>query len=684
MPVGINSLTRFAKGKSRQSGCLLIALVLMVCTLIVYWPVKDHEFINLDDTDYIVENPHVQHGVNSGSIRWAFESVHACNWHPLTWISHMLDIQVFGLNPAAHHLVNLFFHILNGLLLFLILDRMTRDTWKSAVVAFLFSLHPLHVESVAWAAERKDVLSAFFWMLTMGAYAFYVEKPTVRRYLAALLLFALGLLSKPMLVTLPFVLLLLDYWPLGRFQPDPAKIDPHPADTDPRKPGKRNKTRKASTAIETRSPAPAFPFSWLRILPLAKEKIPFFMLSVLSGAVTIYAQHSNLSSFHQIPFVTRIGNAFVAYVSYVGKMIWPQNLAVIYPHPGVLDPWPVLLAALLLLAITIPIVWKGRRFPYLPVGWFWYLGTLVPVIGLVQVGYQSMADRYTYIPLIGLFIMLSWGFPEAMKNVRYRKHLLAVSSALMILALMLVTAKQVSYWKNSLTLFEHCLQVTSDNGLAHNALGSALATAGKNEEAIVHFREALRIDPDDSMVQTNLGAQLAMQGKREEARGHFQEALRLDPRNTLAMVNMGILLSKQGRNEEALDYFQTALRIKPDYADAHYQSGIVLIQMGRAAEAVPHFMAALSVNPKDSRIYANLGYALAMQGRREEAIEALNEAIVLSPDFAHAHGLLGVLYYEQGKYDEAAYQFREVLRIDPGDKRALFFLKKISDKKTRK
>ena len=405
------------------------------------------------------------------------------------------------------------------------------------------------------------------------------------------------------------------------------------------------------------------------------------MLSALSSVVTIYAQQSAISSLHQIPFFVRIGNAFVAYASYVGKTIWPQNLAVIYPHPGILDPWPVLLAALMLLAITIPIIWKRRRFPYLTVGWFWYLGTLVPVIGLVQVGYQSMADRYTYIPLIGLFIMASWGFPELMKNVRYRKHLLAASSTLVILALILVTAKQLSYWKNSITLFEHCLQVTSNNGLAHNNIGSALATIGKNEEALAHFREAVKIDPDDSLVQANLGAQLAMQGKREEALGLFQEALKLDPRNSLSMVNIGIFLAQQGRNEEALVYFQHALQIKPDYAEAHYQAGIVLTQTGRAAEAVPHFMAAMQMKPKDSRIYVNLGYALALQGKREEAVEALNRAIALAPDFAHAHGLLGVIYYEQGKDDEAASQFREVLRISPEDRRAALFLKSIQDKK---
>jgi protein O-mannosyl-transferase len=676
MPVEKNRPAQQRNGINRQSQFLLISLVLILCTITVYWPLKDHEFISFDDVDYVTDNPHVQQGLNSDSIRWAFTSFHTCNWHPLTWVSHMLDIQFFGLNPAAHHLVNLFFHVMSSLLLFMILDRMTRNVWRSAMVAFLFSLHPLHIESVAWVAERKDVLSAFFWMLTMGAYAFYVEKPTAGRYLAALLFFALGLLSKPMLVTLPFVLLLLDYWPLKRFQPAETHVD-----TNRHSLSIKNKTRKDAAAIISRSHPPVFPFLWSGMPPLVKEKIPFFLLSVLSSAVTIYAQQSAMSSLHQIPFPVRIGNAVVAYASYVAKMIWPQNLAVIYPHPAVLEPWPILLAAFLLLAITIPILWKGRLFPYLPVGWFWYLGTLVPVIGLVQVGYQSMADRYTYIPLIGLFIMVSWGFPEVLKNVRYQKSILAASSTLVILSLMLVSAKQVSYWKNSISLFEHCLQVTSNNGLAHDALGTALATIGKTEEAVVHFREALKIDPDDSMVQTNLGAKLAMLGKREEALVHFQEALKLDPRNTLAMVNMGIVLAKQGRTEEALEYFQNALRIRPDYADAHYQTGTVLTQMGRAAEAVPHFMEALKVNPKDSRIHVNLGYALAMQGKREEAIEALKRAIALSPDFAHAHGILGVIYYEQGNYDEAASQFREVLRISPEDRRAVQFLKNIDDKK---
>ena len=412
-----------------------------------------------------------------------------------------------------------------------------------------------------------------------------------------------------------------------------------------------------------------------------KEKIPFFLLSALSGAVTIYAQQSAMSSLHQIPFAVRIGNAVVAYASYVGKMIWPQNLAVIYPHPVVLEPWPVLSAALLLLAITIPILWKGRRFPYLPVGWFWYLGTLVPVIGLVQVGYQSMADRYTYIPLIGLFIMVSWGFPEVLKNVRYRKSILAASSTLVILSLMLVSRQTALLLEEQHLAFRALPAGDIQQRPGPRRPGNCTGTIGKTEEAVVHFREALKIDPDDSMVQTDLGAKLAMQGQGEEALVHFQEALKLDPRNTLAMVNMGIVLAKQGRTEEALEYFQNALRIRPDYPDAHYQTGTVLTQMGRAAEAVPHFMEALKVNPKDSRIHVNLGYALAMQGKREEAIEALKRAIALSPDFAHAHGLLGVVYYEQGKYDEAASQFREVLRISPEDRRAALFLKSIQDKK---
>ena len=381
-------MTDTIQKKGRLWICLLLALV----TLAVFRQVTDHEFINYDDTRYVTENPQVQAGLTLQGIKWAFTTFHAANWHPLTWLSHMLDCQLFGLQPAWHHGMNLLFHIANALLLFLVLHRMTKALWQSAFVAALFALHPLHVESVAWVAERKDVLSTFFWILTMGAYAHYVARPGIRRYLPVLMFFILGLMSKPMLVTLPFVLLLLDYWPLGRLQPAADT----PSASGQMNPGrKKRKAARGYTQDVTQHNAPGFPYPWPVIRSLVWEKVPLFAFSAVSSVITFYAQQKEgaMSSLHFLPLDTRIGNALVSYVSYMVKLIWPRNLAVIYPYPVSLPVWGVFGAALVLVMITILVLWGVKRFPYLVFGWFWFLGTLVPVIGLVQVGWQAMADR---------------------------------------------------------------------------------------------------------------------------------------------------------------------------------------------------------------------------------------------------------------------------------------------------
>jgi hypothetical protein len=374
----------------------LICLALAVLTVIAFWSLKDCGFINFDDNIYVYENAYVQSGLNANSIGQAFSFELAelsGHWHPVTWLSLMLDYQIFGLNPQGFHLVNLLFHVLNTILLFLILRRMTKTLWPSAFVAAVFAIHPLHVESVAWITERKDVLSTFFWMLTMGAYSYYVEHPGFRRYFFVLLFFILGLMTKPMLVTLPFVLLLLDYWPLRRFH-EIKPIDPE--------------------------------YKWSLICPLLWEKVPLFILVILSSIVTYIAQLKGgaIASIEAIPLGVRMGNAFISYIAYIGKMIWPSKLAVLYPHSGLLLPWQVLGSVFLLIAITLAVIWRAKRFSYLATGWLWYIGALVPVIGIVQVASQAMADRFTYIPLIGLFIMMAWGVPDLLKKWKYRKEIL--------------------------------------------------------------------------------------------------------------------------------------------------------------------------------------------------------------------------------------------------------------------
>jgi len=501
---------------------LVVCLFLIVGTLTVFWQVQHHDFIDLDDHLYVTENNHVQAGLTKKGVIWAFTTFHAANWHPLTWLSHMLDCQLFGMRPGMHHLTNLLFHILNSLLLLLVLRKMTGAWWRSAFVAALFALHPLHVESVAWVAERKDVLSTFFWLLTMWVYAHYAERPTFDRYLLVLLSFALGLMAKPMLVTLPFVLLLVDYWPLGRLQLGQSCNDGN------------LRIKKSS----------AFRVVW--------EKIPFFVLAAMSGVLTLLAQQKAgaLRTLDIIPLKIRTANALVSYISYIGKMIWPHNLAVFYPHPGIVPMWQAVGAGLSLICLcvlSVMFVRAGRRFPHLAVGWLWYLGTLVPVIGLVQVGSQAMADRYTYVPLIGLFIMISWGFYDLVRGWKNRRMVLAISTGVVLLALMACTWSQVRLWKNSTLLFKHALNVTDNNYKARNLLGIASERQGRLKEALRHYSEALRIKPEYADAHNNQGVALARQGRLKEAISHFSEALRIKPDYVDAHNNLGVALEQQGR-----------------------------------------------------------------------------------------------------------------------------------------
>ena len=553
----------------------IVLLVLMAVVSLVYWQSMHHEFINYDDRLYVTENPHIKAGLTYDRIIWAFKTVQVSNWHPMTWLSHMLDYELYGLNPKGHHLTNVIFHIANTLLLLYLLYYTTQKYWQSMFVAALFALHPLHVESVAWVAERKDVLSTVFAFGTLILYTKYAKGRRPLYYVIALTLYALGLMSKPMLVTLPFLMLLWDFWPLGRLR---FKLPGH----SPGLPGKvisfhivpLGPAYKAGLAehvpaktkpTENHAPDMEKGFSSSTWSRLVGEKIPFFALSLASCIVTYIAQNKGgaVANVQFVPFLFRIVNALLSYVRYISNMIWPHNLAIIYPMPPTLTIVQGLTAGFVLVGISYLVYRLAYHHPFLSVGWLWYLGTLVPVIGLVQVGNQAMADRYTYIPLIGLFIMISWGVPTLAKNFRHRRVLLPVGAGLALAALTICTWVQLGYWKNGVTLFSHTIEAVTDNYIAYKILGNALGEQGEFAEAERSFQEALRIHPDDEDTHTD----------------------------------WGVVLGKQNKIGEAIDHFNAALQINPDCADAHYNLGVALVRAGRLDEGIRHFSEALRVNP---------------------------------------------------------------------------------------
>jgi len=538
---------------------VLICVLLVLATFAIYSQIQDHEFINFDDDLYITNNLNVQAGLTSESVEWAFTTFTLGNWFPVTWFSHMLDYQLYGLHAKGHHLTSLFFHITNSLLLFLILFRMTGAIWQSAFVAAIFAFHPLNVESVSWAAERKNVLSALFWLLTMWAYIHYAAKPTIKSYGLVFLFFTLGLMSKPMLVTLPFVLLLLDYWPLRRL--------------------KFGQERESNEVLEKNIAKKS------EVLQLVLEKIPLFLLTTGLSIITFIAQKSlgAMNYAESLTFSTSVTNAMVSYLEYLGKIIWPRGLSILYPHPGnTLAVWKGILCGIALVGITIISIRLIRKAPYFAVGWFWYLGTLVPVIGIVQVGGQAMADRYTYIPLIGIFIIVAWGVPELISKWHYKEKVLSISVGIIIFTLLITTWRQVSHWKNSITIFKHAIRVTDKKhptfAIAYNNLGIVLFAKQKNEEAISHYKMALELNPDSAVAHNNLGIALFTKQKNEEAISHYKMAIKINPDYANAHNNLGVALLHAEMTEEAIDYFKEAIRIRPDYAAAQKNLEMALLR----------------------------------------------------------------------------------------------------------
>ncbi len=636
-----------------------LALALLLVTAAVYAGVRHHDFVNYDDPAYVTENEQVRRGLTWGGLRWALGATDAANWHPLTWLSHMVDVELFGLDPGPHHLVNLLFHLLNALLVFELLRRMTGAAWRSWFVAALFALHPLHVESVAWIAERKDVLSSFFGLLALLAYAHYVARPEPVRYAGVLLSFTLGLAAKPMLVTLPCLLLLLDVWPLGRW-------------------GERR----------------AF-------LQLLLEKLPFLALALASGAITLFAQQAGgaLVGLHAVPLPARAAHAAVAYVKYLWRTVWPSGLAVPYPYPTALPVWKVSGAVLLLLAISWLAVAQRRRRPYVLVGWSWYLVTLFPVIGIVQAGDQALADRYSYLPLLGIFITIAWGVPDLLGAWRPRRPALAAAATIVLVALAVRTSRQVPVWHDTISLFRNALRVTAGNYVAHTYLGAALKDAGDLDEALLEleavqamgvafpdapytlgliheargdgeraadsYRQALRIKPDHMGALLQLGTWLESHGRSEEARSHYRNALPWLPGHPPQYNNLGVLLTRLGRPHEALSPLERAVALEPEDVEAKNNLGVAHLDLGHVEEAATYFTTALALEPRHRLARYNLGVAFQSAGRLAEALSHFERALELDPRSAETFAALGDTRARMGEPELAREAFERALELNP-------------------
>jgi protein O-mannosyl-transferase len=618
-----------------------IVLFLFLGTLAIYGQVYNYDFINLDDNLYVYENSSVQKGLTLGSIINSFTStLKTAQWIPVTWLSFMFEHELFGLNPGINHLTNVFFHATNAVLLFVFFRIITGSLWRSAFVAALFALHPLRVESVAWITERKDVLSLFFMLLALCMYALYVKRPSYRNYFFVFLFFVLGLMAKPMIVTFPCILLLLDYWPLRRFDFSGTTAD---------------KNSKSPNIKRTKN------------INIVLEKIPLFLLSAVFSIINIIAARkgSAFVTLDLLPMHQRIQEAVLSYSLYIGKMVIPRNLVVFYPPRENIQLWEVLCAGLFVVTVTVLVLRFWRRFPYYTIGWLWYLGTLFPVVGIFQDGSQSMADRFTYLPLIGLFVMIAWGVSDTTMNWRHRTEGLSIVMVLILMVYGSITWKQVQHWKNSSTLFSYTLAVSPDNYIAHQNLGLYLEDHGNIKEALSHFEDALKIFPEYTEAQNSLGALLAMTGKYDEAMARYEEALRIKPNYYEVHNNIGVLLAGEGKTNEALAHYHEALKLNPNSEKVHNNIGILFYNNGNLDEAMKHYNVALKLNPNLSETHYNIGIILEGKGKIDEAYSHFSDALKIKPDFPEAHYFLGNILVQQGRFEEAISHYQESIRLKP-------------------
>lgn len=610
---------------------LAICVCLGLATWAVFGQTLRHDFVNYDDDQYVYANPMVSAGLTIKGVVWAFTRTHWHNWHPLTWISHMLDCEIYGLDAGGHHLTSVLLHATAAILLFLALRRMTACVWRSAFVAALFATHPLHVESVAWVSERKDVLSGVFFGLTLAAYARYVGPATsLGRYLGVAFCFALGLLSKPMLVTLPLILLLLDYWPLGRLSPTAAGVAGGPA------------LRLGSWSVSRR--------------PLL-EKVPLLVLSLASSVATLAAQGGAVQPLERLALSTRIENALVSYAAYLGQSVAPVGLSVFYPHRLDMPLWKPIAAAVLLALVSAIAFALRRSRPYLLVGWLWYLVMLLPVIGIVQVGAQAQADRYTYLPQIGLFVLVAWAAADLASTWRRRRVVLGAAAAIVIALSISAAHVQASYWRDSESLWTHALSSTSNNSIAHGNLGAAQLQAGRLDVAIANLERALEIDPGYADAHNNLGYALSQQGRLAEAIAQYRMALEIDPHLLRAHYNLGNALLQAGRVQEAFAPYQEALRIDPSYAEVHNNLGIALLSVGRVGEAIAHFQTAIELRPTYVDAHRNLAWVLATgPAKLRDGVRAVGlaeRAYLLSGGALPILPTLAASYAEAGRFSDA-------------------------------
>ena len=605
---------------------LTVCLLLAPIVFLVFCRTLECGFV-FDDRVYVSGNPIVRKGLTWEGFRWALTYSAIGHWHPLTWLSHMLDCQIYGLNPTGHHLTNVLLHMATAILLFLVLRQMTGALWRSAFVAAVFAIHPLRVESVAWVAERKDVLSAFFFMLTLAAYLRYVHRPSVIRYCVVTLCFALGLLSKDMLVTLPFVLLLLDYWPLNRIRDS----------------GIRNR----GFAI------------------ILAEKIPLLALTTASCVVTFLAPEK-VAGFLRMPFGLRLENALVSYVTYLRQMFYPSDLACVYPDPTARLPmWQVAGALALLLTISLAVWVLRKQRPWLLVGWLWYLGMLMPVIGIVQISFYAHADRYTYLPEIGLYIAIVWMVTDLIIVRRYGRQFLAIMAVVTVIALSVCTWKQIVYWRDDESLWRRAIACTARNYIAYNNLGYVLAAEGRTTEAIEQYQAALDLNPGFADCDNNLGTAFLHQGQLDKAFECYRRALAIDPKFAEVENNLGILLTKEGKPSEAIEHYQKAIELKPTRAEFYNNLGNLLANQGRAADAIPEFEKALEIEPDNTQFHYNLANIAFSQGKWDEAINHYQQAMKGMPDNVHAHYQLGLAYQCSNQSAAAIREFQTVLKLDP-------------------
>ncbi len=643
--------------KTKEPNLLIpaICLALASVTFWLYQPVLNHDFVNYDDPGYVKDNSHIAHGISAQSLSWAFSTGYASNWHPVTWISHMLDCQIFGpLNPGGHHLTNVIFHISNTVLLFLLLCRLTSAVWRAAVVAALFAWHPMHVESVAWIAERKDVLSTFFGLLTLLAYSGYGMNPvpeskSAKHYLRlAAFMFALALMSKPMMVTLPFVMLLLDFWPLKRL-------------------GRSFATASQEAAKENQQVAPAAKFlSWKELL---REKTSFFAMTLFSAVITYIVQahgHAVVPLAGMSPSI-RVENAILGYAAYIRKMLWPANLAVLYPLKTDIPFANVAAAAAILVCVTA-LAWKFvRKAPYIAFGWFWFLGMLVPVIGIVQVGEQSFADRYSYLPFVGLFIAMTWGIFEWIgDNDSFKRLALSLVFLPVLAGCIVATSRQIPFWRNGETLFRHAIAVTTNNVTAYINLAVALDDAHREDEAGAVLMKADKLDvkAKKDATQNSLGIHYDKIGDTNNAEKFLLMAIAANPRFPSTHYNLGNVFSHEGRFQEAEEQYKIELQLDPDAQDVNENLGVVLLQENKLDEAQAQFKKVLRLNPESAAAHERLGETLRRQGQFSKALLEYEEAVRLNPEFVQARIQLGILLARNGELQSAIRQFQQALKVD--------------------